>query len=53
MRQPARMIGLRPMRSESAPKNRKPPVPRISDQATRTLAVKKSTLMTFWRKNSA
>ncbi|MNL75843.1 hypothetical protein D3C87_2017140 [compost metagenome] len=52
-RQPVRMIGLRPMRSDSAPKIRKPPVPRISDQATMTLAVKLSTLITFCMKNSA
>ena len=51
IRQPARMIGLRPMRSERLPKNRKPAVPRASDQATRTLAVKLSIFEMFCRKN--
>ncbi len=47
------MIGLRPILSDSEPKKIKPPVPRISDQATKILAEKLSTLMTFWIKNSA
>lgn len=39
-RQPARMIGLRPIRSDSDPNKMKPAVPKISDQATKTLAEK-------------
>src|SRR5258708_19933920 len=37
IRQPARMIGLRPILSDSAPNTRKNPVPNNSDQAIKTL----------------
>src|SRR5450756_1191565 len=39
IRQPARMIGLRPILSDSAPNTTKKPVPSNSDQAIRRLAV--------------
>src|SRR5882757_7877357 len=39
IRQPPRMIGLRPILSESAPNTMKKPVPNNSDQAIRRLAV--------------
>ena len=39
IRQPARMIGLRPILSDSAPNTMKKPVPSNSDQAIRRLAV--------------
>src|SRR5258705_3051304 len=39
IRQPARMIGLRPILSDSAPNTMKKPVPNSSDQAIRKLAV--------------
>src|ERR1700692_3582488 len=39
IRQPARMIGLRPILSDSAPNTTKKPVPNNSDQAIRRLAV--------------
>jgi hypothetical protein len=51
---PARMIGLRPILSDSAPKNTKKPVPRISDHGDHDVGrLKLSTLSTFCRKNSA
>ena len=39
IRQPARMIGLRPILSDSAPNTMKKPVPSSSDQAISRLAV--------------
>ena len=39
IRQPARMIGLRPMRSDSAPNTTKKAVPSRSDQAISRFAV--------------
>src|SRR6202166_3093920 len=39
IRQPARMIGLRPILSDSAPNTMKKPMPNSSDQAIRRLAV--------------
>src|SRR5215217_1002803 len=39
IRQPARIIGLRPILSDSAPNTIKKPVPNNSDQAIRRLAV--------------
>src|SRR3984893_9514124 len=39
IRQPARMIGLRPILSDSAPNTMKKPVPSSSDHAIRRLAV--------------
>ena len=53
IRQPPRMIGLRPIRSDSDPKKRNPPVPKISDQAMSTFAVKLSTFRIVCRKNRA
>src|SRR4051812_42305560 len=43
-RQPAMMIGLRPILSDNAPNTTKNGVPITSDTATRTLAVGPSTL---------
>src|SRR4051812_20305573 len=39
IRQPARMIGLRPILSDNAPNTRKKPVPSSSDHAINRLAV--------------
>ena len=39
IRQPARMIGLRPILSDNAPNTMKKPVPNTSDQAIKRLAV--------------
>jgi len=51
--QPARMIGSRPIRSDSEPKITNPPVPRISDHAISMFEVNMSTHRMFWMKNSA
>ena len=48
--QPARIIGLRPIRSDRTPKNTKPTVPSAKDQASCTLAVKLSIIEMFCRK---
>jgi hypothetical protein len=53
IRQPARMTGLRPIRSDSEPKTMNPPVPKISDQAISTFEVNRSILRIACRKNSA
>jgi hypothetical protein len=51
--QPAMMIGLRPILSDSVPKTTKNGVPISSDAAIRMLAVALSTFSTLVRKNSA
>ena len=53
IRQPARMIGLRPILSDSAPNTMKKPVPSSSDHAISRFAVKASTLRIDCMKNSA
>ena len=53
IRQPARMIGLRPMRSESAPNIRKNGVPMISAMAISRFACAESIFSACVRKNSA
>src|SRR5690606_32714298 len=53
IRQPAMMIGLRPMRSDSEPKTRKNGVPIKSAKAIMMLAVLASTCSVLVRKNSA
>ena len=53
IRQPARMIGLRPILSDNAPNTMKKPVPSSSDHAISRFAVKASTLRIDCMKNSA